>query len=313
MPCEADVSSKSRSTLFFSQAGAGMNTGAPSKAAGFTDLERRSSHASHDSIWRAMRLRIRMLNLPSQPCNTAANSGQLRRIGLYATRHQQRTERSLDGLTKSADHRVGVRLSDPEGHRELGSVQPLAVSQLQDGLVAIRQPACRFGNEIGQLHAMGQRSPGPHRARRRRASRQTAARGEAGEVSCGLRCGRWSRATGAACRALGGHSGWSTRCRTRPGRSPPPNRGRGASRCRSRGACRRSGRRFRRTRDGRHRLRRGPSRRHCCRALCHPSFSARRSWRVTPDRLCGVSCQRNCWESLWRDISTMGGARPRPW
>ena len=77
MPCEADVSSKSRSTLFFSHAGAGMNTGAPSRAAGLTDLERRSSHALHDSICRAMRLRIRMLNFPSQPCSTAANSGQL--------------------------------------------------------------------------------------------------------------------------------------------------------------------------------------------------------------------------------------------
>ena len=51
MPCEADVSSKSRVTLFFSQAGAGMSNGAaPSRACGLTDRRRSLSHAAHDSI-----------------------------------------------------------------------------------------------------------------------------------------------------------------------------------------------------------------------------------------------------------------------
>lgn len=65
---------------------------------------------------------------------------------------------------------------------------------------------------------------------RRRASHQKAARGEAGEVSCALRCGRWSTARDVACR------------------------GRGAFRCRSRGAGRHSDRISWRTRDGRRRL-----------------------------------------------------------
>ena len=56
-------------------AGAGMNSGAPpSSATGFTILPRCSRQPGQVSIWRAMRLRIRMVNSPSQSERNSPNS-----------------------------------------------------------------------------------------------------------------------------------------------------------------------------------------------------------------------------------------------
>ena len=92
MPCEADVSSKSRSTLFFSQAGAGMNTGAPSKAAG-------THRPGTQILARAARLDMPRNAFAHQDVEFSVPAVQYRRqlraaarIRLYTTRHQQRAE-----------------------------------------------------------------------------------------------------------------------------------------------------------------------------------------------------------------------------
>ena len=72
----AHVSCMRSSVWRRSQSGAGMNTGAPpSRATGLTRRRCSSPQVSHDSMWRAMRLRIRTVNCPSQPLRMATNAG----------------------------------------------------------------------------------------------------------------------------------------------------------------------------------------------------------------------------------------------
>ena len=79
-----ESSSISPSVRSRSQFGAGMNTGvAPSSAAGLTSRRRSSSQVAQASMCRAMRLRIRTLNWPSQPSRIVASSAH--RSGLVRT------------------------------------------------------------------------------------------------------------------------------------------------------------------------------------------------------------------------------------
>ena len=220
-----------------------MNTGAPpSSATGLTCRRWSRSQMSQESIWRAMRLRMRTVNRPSQPLRRLANSGQasglacapratsrhpdsVRRSGAAGTSWCSRWSASPQEFPPAQGRPVRAGRTDP-AVRGRGLIVHLP-HRRPDGLIRSARQAfpCLLGERPCQ--AIHQRPP----------------RGSGAEDGASHDGGRSSTAMGGVFRVPADLRGLSRQRRRCPARSRPQRHGPRPVRRRSHKAGRRSGHR----------------------------------------------------------------------